>query len=54
MLDTVLIAYRVSKQKSYLPFYTIFYHQPILPGDCGLLSYTNNEEQDYDVFIDKM
>ena len=55
-LDTVLFAYRASKQKStgYSPFYMMFHRQPILPVDCKFLSSIDNDEQDYEEFIDQM
>lgn len=60
-LDTVLFAYRVSKQKStgFSPFYMMFHRKPSLPSDFKLLSSTGdgetgNDEQDFEEFIDNM
>ena len=56
-LETVLSAYRVSKQKStgYSPFYMMFHRQPLLPIDSELVqSFQNDDEPDIEAFIDRM
>ena len=55
-LDTILFAYRVSKQKStgYSPFYMMFHRQPSLPIDSELLPLLDKSgEPDYEAFIEK-
>ena len=56
-LETVLSAYRVSKQKStgYSPFYMMFHRRPLLPIDIELLqSLQSEDEPDMEAFIDRM
>ena len=57
-LDTVLFAYRVSKQKStgFSPFYMMFHQKPSLPSDSELFCFTSDgeAEQDFEEFIDNM
>ena len=56
-LETVLSAYRVSKQKStgYSPLYMMFHRQPLLPIDSELVqSFQNDDEPDIEAFIDRM
>ena len=56
-LETVLFAYRVSKQKStgYSPFYMMFHRQPRLPIDTEMMAKVEGtEEQDVDIFMEKM
>ena len=55
-LDTILFAYRASKQKStgYSPFYMMFHRQPRLPVDSELLPMSDAGEPDFDLFIENM
>lgn len=55
-LETVLSAYRVSKQKStgYSPFFMMFHRQPLLPIDSELLQKVQDGESDVEAFIDNM
>lgn len=58
-LETILCAYRVSKQKStgYSPFYMMFHRRPCLPIESELdqgLESACGEESDYKTFMDRM
>ncbi len=55
-LETVLPAYRVSKQKStgYSPFFMMFHRQPLLPIDSELVQKVQDGESDVEAFIDNM
>lgn len=56
MLETVLFAYRVSKQKStgFSPFFMMFHRQPSLPIDSELLPSVEYDEPNVDDFIENM
>ena len=55
-LETILFAYRASKQKStgYSPFFMMFHRQPRLPIDSELLPMSEVEESDIDEFVERM
>lgn len=57
-LQTILFAYRVSKQKStgYSPFFMMYHRQPRLPVDIELMPGVEEgiEEQHVDTFVENM